>query len=99
MESVGSGCSNIIPGDLAVPIDWQPEPTKIWAELAGTILKVTQDGRPLGQVDVPEHLLSEFQPSRIQWGRGVYGKWSRTLSDPLASANSQPLPHELANGQ
>lgn len=82
----------VIPGNLAVPIDWQSEPTKISVELAGTILKVSQDGRPLGQVEVPEHLLSEFKPSRIQWGRGVYGKWNGTLSDPLASANSQTLP-------
>ncbi|MEZ6074733.1 MAG: hypothetical protein R3C56_03380 [Pirellulaceae bacterium] len=82
----------VLPGNLAVPIDWQPEPTKISVQLAGTILRVSQDGRTLGQVEIPEHLLSEFQPSHIQWGQGVYGKWSGTLSDPLAIADSQTLP-------
>ena len=82
----------VIPGNLAVPIDWQPEPIKISVQLAGTILRVSQDGRTLGQVEIPEHLLSEFQPSHIQWGQGVYGKWSGTLSDPLAIADSQTLP-------
>ena len=82
----------VIPGNLAVAVNWQPEPTKLSVELVGTTMSVSQDGRPLGQVEVPEHLLSEFQPSHIQWGRGVYGKWQSAMSDQVAIANSQPLP-------
>ena len=88
----GASYFAVVPGNLAVSIDWQPEPTKLSVELSGTILRVSQDGRPVGQIELPQHLLSEFQPSHIQWGRGVYGKWNGALSDPLASVNAQPLP-------
>ena len=62
-----------VPGNLAVAAEWNPGPTRFEVTLAGNTLSVTQDGRTLGSVAVPEHLVDAFRPAKVIRGQGVFG--------------------------
>jgi hypothetical protein len=77
-----------IPGNLAVATTWKPEPTCFEITLTQQQLRVSQDGRPLGSVAIPEALLSDFQPARIVWGQGQFGPLVGQFREKSASLHN-----------
>jgi hypothetical protein len=82
-----------VPGNLAAAIAWKPGPTQLEVKLTGNTLTLSQDGRTLGSVPVPEHLLVAFRPAKVVWGEGIYGRFTGQLiekSVTLPAAESRP---------
>lgn len=77
-----------VPGNLAVPFEWKPGPTRLDVKLQGSTLSVAQDGKLLGSVPLPEHLVTAFRPAKITWGEGVFGPFVGKRTDSTASVRT-----------
>lgn len=63
-----------LPGQLSVAVDWRDGPTTFRCTLTGSQMTIRQDGAVKATLAVDADGLLGAQPSRITWGRGVYGQ-------------------------
>ncbi|HUE86478.1 MAG TPA: hypothetical protein VMO26_10410 [Vicinamibacterales bacterium] len=79
-KSYGSVYRLTMPGHLGASTAWTNGPTKLDLTIRGAELSIAQDGKQLATAPVPGPLgeklrrLSKLKP--VQWGNGLYGKFS-----------------------
>lgn len=93
-EEYGAVYRVVIPGNLAVPTEWKKGPTSFEVTVSAEQIRVSQDGRLLGEVDAPECLATSFRPAKVVWGEGQFGPFAGTIlssaSSVQASASARP---------
>jgi enamine deaminase RidA (YjgF/YER057c/UK114 family) len=62
-----------MPGNLAVQPAWKKGSTNLAFEFDGRELKVTQDGRPLGESSVDPSFKVDVSKVSVNWSSGVFG--------------------------
>jgi uncharacterized lipoprotein YddW (UPF0748 family) len=68
-----------LPGQLSAAVDWKEGPTTFEFTVADNTMSIRQDGRVLGSVRINGETSLAAKPSRIAWGRGVYGNLQGTI--------------------
>lgn len=63
-----------MPGNLAAPMKWKNQPTKLEFVIAGDRLIIRQDGKELASSRFSLQDRERFQRSKVNWGKGVFGK-------------------------
>jgi len=62
-----------LPGQLSAAIDWKTGPTTFEFTLNDKEMTIHQDGELKGKLAVDTQKVMNGKPSRVVWGRGVYG--------------------------
>jgi len=73
-----------MPGNLAVTMRWKGQPTQLEFIVERDRMIVLQDGVELGTAPLEPTLAGQLRDVRITWGRGVFGPFQGTLSNPAA---------------
>ena len=68
-----------MPGALATRIEWKNGPTTLQFIIESDRLVIRQDGKPLGSAPLPPSILDGLRPSKIDWGKGVFGRFEGNL--------------------
>jgi uncharacterized lipoprotein YddW (UPF0748 family) len=81
-----------LPGNLAVPTEWKPGPTRFELTVANESLEILQDGKPLGAHPLTAELREKLRAGRITWGRGVFGPFTGKIVERSSSIAAGGLP-------
>lgn len=87
-EEYGEVYRAVIPGNLAVPTEWKEGPTSFEVTVSGERIRVSQDGRLLGEVAAPKYVTTSFRPANLVWGEGRFGRFAGTLLSSASSVQS-----------